>query len=229
MAIDLNAIAAAAKVVKSVSEIGTDISKEVTASKDATVERKEKQANGEHNRNEATKQNEFERKEKSKTNRINNFTSIVSTLSTASGSITKSWDRVMKAKDRSKRIDNEFIIEMKKLEDARKDNEEKLMKAIGDSEKQHQQKMKSLDQQHEERMYELETQRVTALEMIGTVRTICLQMIDKLDSGKNDGIIDISDYSNISNSISGYLTSINNVPLLFSQNNNALIMKDDDE
>lgn len=229
MAIDLNAIAAAAKVVKAVSEIGTDISKEVTASKDATVERKEKQANEEHNRNEATKQNEFERKEKSKTNRINNFTSIISTLSTASDSITKSWDRIIKAKDRSKRIDNEFIIEIKKLEDARKKNEEKLMKALDDSEKQQQQKMKSLDQDHEARMYELEIKRTTALEMINTVRDICLKMIDGLESRKNDGIIDISDYSNISNSISGYLTSINNVPLLFSQNNNALITKDDDE
>ena len=229
MAIEFKAIEAVVKAVKDVSEIGTDISKEVTASKDAKVERKEKQANGEHRRNEATKQNDFERIEKSKSNKINNFTNVVSTLSTASDSITKSMDRIIKAKDRSKKTDNEFIIEMKKLEDARKDNEEKLMKAIGDSEKQHQQKMKSLDQQHEERMYELETQRVTALEMIGTVRTICLKMIDKLDSGKIDGIIDISDYSNISSAINGYLTSINSVPLLFSQNNNALITKDDDE
>ena len=232
MAIEFKAIEAVVKAVKDVSEIGTDISKEVTASKDAKVERKEKQANGEHSRNEATKQNDFERKEKSKSNKINNFTNVISTLSTASDSITQSMDRIMNAKDRRKKTDNEFIIEMKKLEDARKDNEEKLKKAIDDSEKQHQQKMKSLDQQHEEheaRMYELETQRVTALEMIGTVRTICLKMIDKLDSGKIDGIIDISDYSKISNSISGYLTSINNVPLLFAKNNNVLITKDDDE
>ncbi len=215
MAIDLSAIEAAAKAI--------------TASKDAKVERNEKQANGEHSRNEATKQNEFLRKEQSKANRINSFKNIISTISTASESITTSWDRIINAKERSKKIDNEFIIEMKRLENDRKTNEQKLMKAIDDSEKQHQQKMKSLDQDHEARMYELETQRVTASEIIKTVKTICIKMIDKLDSGIKDGVIDISDYSNISSEINGYLTSINSVPLLFSQNNNALIMKDDDE
>ena len=229
MAINFSALEAAAKAAKEVSEIGTNISKEVTASKDAKAERLDKLANGEHNRKEAAKQNEFLRKEQVKTNKISNLTNVISTLSNSSDLITKSMDRIMKAKDRRMKINNDFIIEMKKLDDARKKNEEKIMKAIGDSEKQHQQKLKALDQQHEERMYELETQRTTALEMISTIRTICLEMIKRLELRKKDGIIDISEYSNVSNAISGYLTSINNVPLLFSQNNNALIVKDDDE
>lgn len=228
MAIDLLAIETAVKTAKEATSAATEISKEVRAHIDAKVERKEKIANGEHNRGEDAKQKEFERKEKVKTNAVSNVNNVVSTIINSFDTLTCSIDRLKNANDRRTKINNDFVIEMEKINAKLNKSNNELQKTIDKNRRLHKEKMKSLDDKHAKEMYELETQRITALEIIGTIKEACMKLIDILDSCRKDDIIDISVFNSTVSDVRGYLSSINSVPLLFTQKGEVVIQEDDD-